>query len=151
MIKSILKIINIFLVIIALILAYLIFIKKDLHLEKLNNYFHALTNYLNILNKPTTVSNTNKFIHLDNDIYYNEDYQIYSPYYGTILKVSDHEITIKCNNGYLAYFENIINVNVNIFDVVNKDDSLANFIDNFTFYLTYDGKKYSYYEISSFI
>ena len=147
MIKKVIKFLNLILIIIAIIISYLMFTNKEVNFKKLHNLFNVITNYLNLGYKEKSVSSSIKFINIENDNYFNYDYQVYAPSNGTILDCNDNSIIVKCENGYLAIFENLINVNVSKFDVVYKNDRLANFIETFTFYYFLNGEKYTYEEI----
>ena len=82
-----------------------------------------------------------------NDKYFNESYSIHAPIKSTVIKYDESSILLKCDNSYYAYFDNLVNVNVTYLDVVEPKYSLANFIDQFTFYFYKDNVKYSYEEV----
>ena len=146
--KLLFKLLNAFLLVVAIIIAYCIFTKKDVNFNRLKSLFETMTNYLNIGKEDKSVSNFPKFISISDDKYYNDNYSVYTPKKGTVMYVTQNSITIKCHDNYYAYFSNVINVKVSKLDVVTDEYALANFIDYFTFYYIYNGNKYTYEEIA---
>ena len=51
--------------------------------------------------------------------------------------MGDDYITLRCDNGLICHFSNLVNINVKLLDVINKDYALANFIDYFIFFIIY--------------
>ncbi len=145
--NKIIKIFNFLLLIIAILISYFIFSRKEIRFNALKTLFEAMTNYLNIGRQEKTVSASSKFIYVDTDCYTNDSYSIYSPIKGTVVQVDESSLIIKCENNFYAYFDNLVNINVKKLDVVSCDDSLANFIDYFNFYFMYNNTKYTYEEI----
>ena len=146
-VKRIIKLINILFLIVSLFLAYNIFIKKDTDFSFLKNLYTTMTNHININKQDQTVSTLNYYLKVKNYTYTNESYSVYCPYNGTVVKQTNSEIIIKCDNGYYAFYSSLINVAVKKNDVITTQDQLANFIDTFNFYFMKGEHIYSYEEI----
>lgn len=145
--KRIIKLINLLLLIICIILSSLLFINKQYSLNILKNIFDNLFSFAYIGYDNIITSSSLNFIKIDQYKYYNDSFSIYSPMKGSVIKVGKDYIDIKCDNGLICHFSNIINVNVKVLDVINKDYALANFIDYFVFYFLDDGKILSYEQV----
>lgn len=145
--NRVIKLFNFILLIIAIVISYFIFSKKEIRFNALKSLFETMTNYLNIGKQEKMVSTFSKFICVGEDCYTNDSFSIYSPKKGTVISADENSIVIKCEDNYFAYFDNLINVNVKKLDVVSSEYSLANFIDYFNFYFIYDNNKYTYEEI----
>ena len=130
-----------------ILISCLIFTNKEVKVNALKSVFEAFSNYINIGKISSPVSSINYFIHIANDKYFNESYSIHAPIKSTVIKYDESSILLKCDNSYYAYFDNLVNVNVTYLDVVEPKYSLANFIDQFTFYFYKDNVKYSYEEV----
>lgn len=145
--KKILVIINILLIVVSIVISCLIFSNREFKVNALKSVFEAFSNYINIGKSSTPVSSFNYFIYKANNKYYNVDYSIHSPTKGTVIDYDESSILIKCENSYFAYFDDVINVNVHILDVVDPSYCLANFIEDFTFYFYKGNNIYTYEEI----
>ena len=145
--KRIIKLCNFILLIICVIISSLLFINKQYSLNTLKNVFNNLFSFAYIGYDNMTTSSSQNFIKLEQDKYYNDSYSIYTPMKGSVIKVGKDYIDIKCENGLVCHFSNIININVKVLDVINKDYKLANFIDYFIFYFIDDGKILSYEQV----
>jgi hypothetical protein len=145
--KRIIKLCNFILLIICVIISSLLFINKQYSLNTLKNVFNNLFSFAYIGYDNMTTSSSQNFIKLEQDKYYNDSYSIYTPMKGSVIKVGKDYIDIKCENGLICHFSNIININVKVLDVINKDYKLANFIDYFIFYFIDDGKILSYEQV----
>jgi len=145
--KKVIKTINFFLLIIAILLSFLIFKNKDFNLGKLNQLFNTMTNFLNIGKTNQKVSSSVNFIKLEKDKYYNDSFTVFSPFKGTIIDKQKTSITIKCDNGYLAFFDNLVSVSISKYDVIETFNKLGYFEDYFIFYFIKGEEKYSYEEI----
>ena len=51
------------------------------------------------------------------------------------------------NNGYLAFFDNLVSVSISKYDVIETFNKLGYFEDYFIFYFIKGEEKYSYEEI----
>lgn len=147
--SKIIKTINSFLLVIIVVLSFFIFKNKNYDYSKYMPLFNSLTNFLNFKIKIENVSSTIDFIKISKNKYYNESYYVYSPYNGTVLDVSDNMVIIKCDNGYLAIFDNLEKIDVLKYDVIDKNTKLGFFIDHFIFYFEKNGIRYEYEEIIS--
>lgn len=145
--KKTIKILNIILILIAVLLSYLIFSKKNIQFNVLKKIFEATYNYINVGSTNQKVSSFMYFVPINKNQYYNEYHEIYSPQKSTILSVDDESITLKCENGYHAYFGNLLNIQVTNNDVIYPSFAIANFDDYFIFYFYKNGVVYSYEEI----
>ena len=145
--KKCISIVNIFLLVISIIISSMIFSNKEIKFNALKSVFEAFSNYINIGKHTSTVSSFNYFVYISNNKYYNVSNSIHSPTKGTIIDYSDDSLLIKCDNNYYAYFENIINIEVSYLDVVDPSFSLANFIEDFTFYFIKGSTKFTYEEV----
>ena len=137
-----LKIVNALLIIVSMILSLMMFTNKNVDFDFLNNLFNKMTSHMKII-KEKEVSSINYFNYLDKYIYTNEAHSIYFPYEATVMSVKENMLILKSTSGYLCFFENVLDINVNVFDRVNSDYKLATFIDYFIFYYVKEGKKYS--------
>jgi hypothetical protein len=142
-----LNFLNTILILTAISISVLIFTHKSLNTTIIRNLFETMTNHISINDKEKEVANENILIKLNEYTYTNDSYSVYCPFKATVIDTNDNNIILKCDNDYYAYFENVINVNVNKFDYVDSYDELANFEDCFTMYFYKEGIKCSYEEI----
>ena len=142
-----LNFLNTILILTAISISFLIFTHKSLNTTIIRNLFETMTNHISINDKEKEVANENILIKLNEYTYTNDSYSVYCPFKATVIDTNDNNIILKCDNDYYAYFENVINVNVNKFDYVDSYDELANFEDCFTMYFYKEGIKFSYEEI----
>lgn len=145
--KKVLMIANLLLIITSIVISCFIFNNKAVKVNALKSVFEMFSNYINIGKTSSTVSSLNYFIYKANNKYYNVDFSIHSPTKGTVVSYDETSIVIKCDNYYYAFFDDLINVKVHLYDVVEPKYCLANFIDDFTFYFYKDESKYTYEEI----
>ena len=148
--KTIIKLINLFLLIICCVISSLLFINKDINLSSSNKIFSFFTNFIKLEGNFLNVSNNLNYINIDQYTYTNYSSCIYSPYKASVIEVKDERITLRCDNDYILVFEDVININVNKLDVVNVEDKLANFIENYSMYVIINGEKVSYESINKY-
>ena len=145
--KRIIKLCNFILLVICVCISSLLFINKQYNLKTLHNIFNNLFSFAYFNYEEVNTSSSLNFIKIDKYKYYNESFKIYSPFKASVIKKENDSLILKCDNGLICYFSNLINVNVNVLDVISKDYELANFIGYFVCYFIYDGKIKTYEEV----
>ena len=144
---KIIKLINWFLIVICICISSLLFINKQYSLNTVKNIFDNLSSFLYLGYKDVSTSSSLDFIKIGENKYFNNSFSVYSPLKASVIKKGEDYLILKCDNGLICVFENIINIKVDVLDVINSDYSIANFIDYFIFYFVNDGVKLSYEEI----
>ena len=145
--KSIIKVVNLILLVISIVISSLLFINKQYSFNSLKKVFDKLFSYAYFGYNEINTSSSLNFIKVSDNKYYNESFSVFSPYKASVIKTGDDYITLRCDNGLICHFSNLVNINVKLLDVINKDYALANFIDYFIFYFIDDGKILSYEEV----
>lgn len=145
--KRIIKVFNLILLVISIAISSLLFINKQYSFNILKKAFDKLFSYAYIGYNQVNTSSSLNFINISGDKYYNSSFSVFSPYKASVIKIGDDYIILKCDNGLICHFSNLINIDVKLLDVINKDYALANFIDYFVFYFIDDGKILSYEEV----
>lgn len=167
------KLINRFLAVICLVLAFLIYANKDpnadfinkifntnINFTKLNtsigNFTKTLTNFFNFTKtddgkEVIEVSQKSKFLKVGDHLYTNDNSLAYSVDDGTIISVNQiddyYQVIIRFDNGYTGIYEKLIDSDLTIYDRINYDDVIGVFNGDFRFYLTYNKQIYSYEDL----
>lgn len=142
--KKIIKLINLFLLVIAITLSNLIFYKKNFNLNFIYKLYQNMISFVNIGKNVEDVSGSMKFIRLNEYHYYNDEYCVYSLKKGTVVEKNESSILVKSYDNEYQYFANLINITVNKYDVIDSEYPISNFIDYYVFYLIIDGECISY-------
>lgn len=146
--KILFKIVNSILFVIVMILTILLFSTREYSSDFLNRLNDILTNYLYLpKQQEQPVSGFIKFHKIQEYQYDNCNYTIYAPFSATIIKVSEGEIWMKCQNGYYGMIKEVINPTVKKYDVVHEDDILGYFTCSFQMYFMINDRICSYEEI----
>ena len=145
--KRVIKLVNLLLLTLCCIISLFIYTNKQVSLLNLNNIYSFLNNHIKLDYNSKSVSSSLNYIYVSKYTYTNNSFSIYSPFSGTIISKNEYSILIRCDNDYHLIFKDIININVNNYDVINSEIKLANFIETYTMYFIKNGEIISYEDI----
>jgi Membrane proteins related to metalloendopeptidases len=98
-----------------------------------------------------TVSSTIYYQHLADNYYKKDDNAITAVNSGTVVFVGNQEILgnyiiVQQSNGVKVVYGNIVNLNVGLYDVLNKNDIIGSYENQILMVFEFEGKEISYEE-----